>query len=70
MEAPDGSHFVPVDAAHAAGLPGLVVYRFGAPLYFANAPLFLDDVERIVTQAALILTQGASLVRGAELRSA
>ncbi len=53
MEAPDGSHFVPVDAAHAAGLPGLVVYRFGAPLYFANAPLFLDDVERIVTQATV-----------------
>ena len=29
-----------------------------------------EIIERIVTQAALILTQGASLVRGAELRSA
>ena len=28
-----------------------MVYRFGAPLYFANATLFLDDVERLVTQA-------------------
>jgi MFS superfamily sulfate permease-like transporter len=49
VEAPDGSHFVPLDAAEASGLPGLVVYRFGAPLYFANATLFLDDVERLVT---------------------
>jgi high affinity sulfate transporter 1 len=50
-EAPDGSHFVPLDAAQASGLPGLVAYRFGAPLYFANATRFLDDVERLVTQA-------------------
>ena len=28
-----------------------MVYRFGAPLYFANATLFLDDIERLVTQA-------------------
>ena len=51
VESPDGSHFVPPDAAGASGLPGLVVYRFGAPLYFANASLFLDDVERLVTQS-------------------
>ena len=51
VEAPDGSHFVPLDAAQASGLSGLVVYRFGAPLYFANAPRFLDDVERLVAQA-------------------
>jgi SulP family sulfate permease len=50
MEAPDGSHFVPLDAGQASGLPGLVVYRFGAPLYFANSTLFLDDVERLATQ--------------------
>jgi len=50
-EAPDGSHFVPFDAAQASGLPGLVVYRFGAPLYFANATRFLDDVERLLAQA-------------------
>ena len=50
MEAPDGSHFVPLDAGQASGLPGLVVYRFGAPLYFANATRFLDDVERLATQ--------------------
>ena len=51
VEAPDGSHFVPSSAGQASGAPGLVVYRFGAPLYFANATLFIDDVERLVTEA-------------------
>ena len=51
VEAPDGSHFVSPDAAQASGSSGLVVYRFGAPLYFANATLFLDDVERLATQS-------------------
>ncbi len=52
VEAPDGSHFVPVDAGQASALPGLVVYRFGAPLYFANATLFLDEVERLLAAGA------------------
>ena len=51
VEAPDGSHFLPADGGQAAGSSGLLVYRFGAPLYFANATLFLDDIERLVTQA-------------------
>jgi MFS superfamily sulfate permease-like transporter len=51
QEAPDGSHFFPVDAGQAAGPAGLVVYRFGAPLYFANAPLFLDEVEAAAGRA-------------------
>jgi SulP family sulfate permease len=51
LEAPDGSHFLPVADGKASGSSGLMVYRFGAPLYFANATLFLDDVERLVTQA-------------------
>jgi len=49
VEAPDGSHFLPLQAGQASSLPGLVVYRFGAPLYFANASLFRDDVERLIT---------------------
>ena len=49
-EAPDGSHFFPVDAGQAPGTSGLVVYRFGAPLYFANAPLFLEEVEQLVAR--------------------
>jgi MFS superfamily sulfate permease-like transporter len=51
MEAPDGSHFLPAEAGQASATSGLMVYRFGAPLYFANATLFLDDVERLVTQS-------------------
>ena len=50
-EAPDGSHFVPVEAGQASGSSGLVVYRFGAPLYFANATLFLDEVEQLLARA-------------------
>jgi SulP family sulfate permease len=51
-EAPDGSHFVPEDADHAPDTSGLIIYRFGAPLYFANAGLFEEEVEKMVTQAA------------------
>jgi len=48
LEAPDGSHFIPADIGDAASPSGLVVYHFGAPLYFANATLFLDQVEQMV----------------------
>jgi MFS superfamily sulfate permease-like transporter len=51
-EAPDGSHFVTGDEEHAADTPGLLIYRFGAPLYFANAPLFEEDVENAISRAA------------------
>jgi MFS superfamily sulfate permease-like transporter len=51
QEAPDGSHFVPVEAGQTSGSPGLVLYRFGAPLYFANATLFLDEVEQLLARA-------------------
>jgi MFS superfamily sulfate permease-like transporter len=55
LEAPDGSHFLPAEGGQAAGSSGLMVYRFGAPLYFANATLFLDDVERLVTQSPTLV---------------
>lgn len=51
LEAPDGSHFRPVADSEETGSSGLMIYRFGAPLYFANATLFLDEIERLVTQA-------------------
>ena len=51
VEAPDGSHFVALGAGQASGSSGLMVYRFGAPLYFANATLFVDEVERLVSEA-------------------
>jgi MFS superfamily sulfate permease-like transporter len=52
VEAPDGSHFVPFQAGQASGSSGFVLYRFGAPLYFANATLFSDEVEQLVTEAS------------------
>jgi MFS superfamily sulfate permease-like transporter len=49
-EAPDGSHLIPEEEAEDdTGAPGLLVYRFGASLYFANANLFMEEVERLVT---------------------
>ena len=51
LEAPDGSYFTPAGVGNAVSPTGLVIYRFGAPLYFANATLFLDEVEQLVMQA-------------------
>jgi high affinity sulfate transporter 1 len=51
-EAPDGSHLLPEQAASAPDASGLIVYRFGAPLYFANAGLFEEEVEKLAAQAA------------------
>jgi len=50
-EAADGSHFIPEQAGSAADTSGVIFYRFGAPLYFANANLFEEEVETLVTQA-------------------
>ena len=36
-EAADGSHFVPEETDHAPDTNGIIIYRFGASLYFANA---------------------------------
>ena len=33
----------------ALQLPGLVIYRFGAPLFFANAKTFRDEVRRLAS---------------------
>jgi sulfate permease, SulP family len=51
VEAPDGSHFLPAQGEQDSASSGLTVYRFGAPLYFANASLFLDDVERLIARS-------------------
>jgi MFS superfamily sulfate permease-like transporter len=50
-ETADGSHFLPEEAGSAPDTSGLLVYRFGAPLYFANAGLFEEEVEKLLTQA-------------------
>jgi SulP family sulfate permease len=51
-EAPDGSHFVPDETEHTPDTSGLIIYRFGAPLYFANAAFFEEEVEKLVTKSA------------------
>jgi len=51
-EAPDGSHFLPEEPDQAPDTSGMLMYRFGAPLYFANATMFEEEVEKLVTQAA------------------
>jgi SulP family sulfate permease len=43
---------VPEETDHAPDTSGLIIYRFGAPLYFANATFFEEEVEKLVRQAA------------------
>ena len=43
--APDGTWHDPVYRRDAAKAPGLLVYRFSAPLFFANVNLFRERVE-------------------------
>jgi sulfate permease, SulP family len=49
-----GPSFTYRDITHyedAATVPGLVVYRFDAPLFFANAELFRDQIRDLVRSA-------------------
>jgi SulP family sulfate permease len=51
VETGEGGHFLPVDPDKLADTGGLVVYCFRAPLYFANASRFQEEVEHLVTNA-------------------
>jgi MFS superfamily sulfate permease-like transporter len=52
VPAADGSAYdVPDGAPVRATAPGVIVFRFGAPLYFANAPRFRADVDALLTGA-------------------
>jgi len=51
QEAVDGSHLSP-GTGNELTAPALIVYRFGAPLYFANANLLVEQVEQLVTQSS------------------
>ena len=54
MLAPDrAGMWMPVPAAPGAiTVPGLIVYRFGADLFYANANRFTDEVRALVSCAA------------------
>lgn len=48
-ELPDGRGFyATTETGNAETVPGLIVYRFGAPLFFANANSFQEQVEELV----------------------
>jgi MFS superfamily sulfate permease-like transporter len=51
-EASDGSHFVPEETDSAPDTNEIIIYRFGASLYFANAAFFEEEVEKLVDRAA------------------
>ena len=48
---PDGGWHDPAYRADAAMVPGLLVYRFSAPLFFANCELFRERIEARITAA-------------------
>ncbi len=50
-ESAPGGYFISGGGGSALSTPGLIVYRFTAPLYFANANLFSEEIEKLVTQA-------------------
>jgi high affinity sulfate transporter 1 len=45
---PDGGWHDPAHRPEARPVPGLVVYRFSAPLFFANSSLFRERIEALV----------------------
>jgi high affinity sulfate transporter 1 len=51
QEAADGSYLCPGETDCNLTTSGLIVYRFEAPLYFANANLFMEQIEQLITQA-------------------
>jgi SulP family sulfate permease len=50
-ESTPGSYFISGGEGSVLATPGLIVYRFTAPLYFANANLFSEEIQKLVTQA-------------------
>jgi SulP family sulfate permease len=45
VEEPDGSIQLTAPVPGAVSEPGLVIYRFGAPLFYANAGRFADEIR-------------------------
>ena len=48
---PDGSWHDTAHRTDAVPVPGLMVYRFSAPLFFANCSLFRDRIEALIDMA-------------------
>jgi high affinity sulfate transporter 1 len=63
---PEGDFVIPSEAGDWNDASGLVVYRFSAPLFFANANAFLNEIEALVSDTdrsvdQLVLDSGAIL---------
>ncbi len=61
---PEGGWHDPAHRADAVPVPGLLVYRFSAPLFFANCGIFRERVEALVEAAtqpvrAVVIDGGA-----------
>ena len=48
---PEGGWHDPAHRPEAVPVPGLLVYRFSAPLFFANSNLFRDRIEALIAGA-------------------
>ena len=49
--AKDGAPTYVAATAGAESLPGLIVFRFDARLFYANASLFVDDIRKLIDGA-------------------
>jgi len=48
---PEGGWHDPAHRSEAVAVPGLVVYRFSAPLFFANCGIFRERIEALLAAA-------------------
>jgi len=51
-EASDGSHLIPVEPGDAPDSSPVLVYRFGSSLYFANANVFAEEIEKLLVEGS------------------
>jgi SulP family sulfate permease len=51
QESASDGYFISGGRGSALSTPGLIVYRFTAPLYFANAKLFSEEIQKLVAKA-------------------
>jgi sulfate permease, SulP family len=62
---PEGRWHDPAYRPEAVPVPGLVVYRFSAPLFFANCNLFRERIEALVENAGspvrAVIVDGAAI---------
>jgi MFS superfamily sulfate permease-like transporter len=53
-DSPHEAYTGAVSAAEAVTAPGIIIFRFAAPLFFANATAFEQSIQRSVTAAGVV----------------